>query len=58
MKTKFIAKQVKATGKWAVFQRVGSRKAGFVDTFFQDVEQGMHTACRIAEGLNRGGKGE
>lgn len=55
MKTKFIAKQVKATGKWAIFQRVGSRKVGFVDTFFfQDVEQGMHTACRIAEGLNRG----
>ena len=33
-------------------------ECGSVDTFFQDVEQGKHTACRIAEGLNRGGKGE
>jgi len=53
MKSRYIAKQVKATGKWAVFQREVSKKAGYIDTFVQEVAHGMHTACAIAEQMNR-----
>ena len=48
---RYIAKQVKETGKWAVFSREGSRKIGYVDTLIEVVELGMHTAC-IAEACN------
>lgn len=50
--TKYIAKQVKSTGKWAVFRREGSRKTGCTDTLVEVVEHGMHTAARIAEACN------
>ena len=49
---RYIAKQVKETGKWAVFRREGSCRVGYVDTLIDVVELGMHTAARIAEACN------
>lgn len=50
---KFIAKQEKSTGKWAIYQRQGTRKTGHVDTFVRFVEHGMHTACVLADAMTR-----
>jgi len=53
MKARYIAKQIKSTGKWAIFHREGSKKSGYIDTFVQDVPLGMHVACHIAEQMSR-----
>ena len=53
---KYMAKQEKSTGKWAIYQRTGSRKTGHVDMFVRYVEHGMHTACRLADAMSRGEK--
>jgi len=51
--TKYIAKQDHATGKWAIFERTGNKSNKANDKFIQFVEHGMHTACAIADGMNR-----
>ena len=51
---KYIAKQDKATGKWAVFSRIGNKKNKANDQLVRFVEHGLHTACAIAEQMNRG----
>ena len=51
---KYLAKQDKATGKWAIFSRTGNKKNKASDQFVQLVEHGLHTACAIAEQMNRG----
>lgn len=50
---KFIAKQEKSTGKWAIYQRQGTRKTGHTDTFVCFVEHGMQCACHLVEAMNR-----
>ena len=50
---KYIAKQDRSTGKWAIFERTGNKSNKANDKFVQFVEQGMHTACAIADGMNR-----
>lgn len=52
---KYIAKQDKASGKWAIFQRTGSRKAGYDDVFVRFVEHGKQTACRLADAMTKEG---
>lgn len=50
---KFIAKQDKSTGKWAIYQRQGSRKTGYVDVFIRFVDHGAQTACCLADAMTR-----
>jgi hypothetical protein len=51
--TKYIAKQDRASGKWAIFERTGNKENKANDKFVRFVEHGMHTACAIADGMNR-----
>ena len=50
---KYIAKQDRATGKWAIFERTGNKSNKANDKFVQFVEQGFHAACAIADCMNR-----